>query len=58
MVLFQLFDSCIYFSSSSPGEQALPKRGEDGVYHVPGDLVLADSFRKIFVTALPLWVPI
>ena len=58
VVLFQLFDSCIYFSSSSPGEQALPKRGEDGVYHVPGDLVLADSFRKIFVTALPLRVPI
>ena len=58
VVLFHLFDSCIYFSSSSPGEQALPKRGEDGVYHVPGDLVLADSFRKIFVTALPPRVPI
>ena len=56
MVLFQLFGSCIYFSSSGPGEQALPKWGEDCVYHVPGDLVLADwnSFRKIFVTALPL----
>ena len=31
-IIYQLFDSCVFFSSSSLGEQALPKRGEDGSF--------------------------
>ena len=55
-IIYQLFDSCVFFSSSSPGEQALPKRGEDGNFHVEGELVLADwhAFRKIFYISIPL----
>ena len=55
-VIYQIFDSSIYFSSSAPGEQVLPRRGADGKHHVPGELVLADwaTFRKIFYVAIPL----
>ena len=55
-IIYQLFDSFIFFSSSAPGELALPKRGEDGCFHVAGDLVLADwsAFRKIFYVSIPL----
>ena len=55
-IIYQLFDSCVFFSSSSPGEQATPKRGEDGKFHVEGELVLADwhAFRKIFYVSIPL----
>ena len=46
----------MYFASSAPGELALPKRGDDGVYHVVGELSLADwsAFRKIFYASIPL----
>ena len=55
-IIFHFLDSNIYFSSSEEGETTLPKRGEDGVYHVPGELILADwpALKKIFYTALPL----
>ena len=55
-VVYQLFNSSVYFASSAPGELALPKRGEDGVYHVVGELSLADwsAFRKIFYVSIPL----
>ena len=55
-VVFQLFDSRVYFASSEEGELTFPKRGDDGHFHVPGELVLADwaALIKIFTTALPL----
>ena len=55
-IIYQLFDSSIFFASSAPGELALPKPGEDGCFHVVGDLVLADwsAFRKIFYVSIPL----
>ena len=55
-VIYQLFDSSVYFASSAPGELALPKRGEDGNYHVASELTLADwsTFRKIFYVSIPL----
>ena len=51
-----MMDSSIYFASSEEGETVLPKRGEDGKFHVDGELVLADwpAFKKIFSTALPI----
>ena len=56
IVIFQMLDSSIYFSSSEEGEITLPKRAPDGRYHVPGELVLADwsALKKIFTTSLPL----
>ena len=56
-VVLQLYDSSIYFASAETGELTLPKRGEDGKYHIVGELVLADwsAFKKIFnVSALLL----
>ena len=55
-VIYQIFDSSIYFASSAPGEQVLPRRGANGKHHAPGELVLADwaTFRKIFYVAIPL----
>ena len=54
-VIFQLFDSRVYFASSEEGELTLPKHGNHGRFHVPGELVLADwaALKKIFTAALP-----
>ena len=32
-IIFQLYNSSVYFASSAPGEQALLRRGSDGKYH-------------------------
>ena len=55
IVIFQMLDSSIYFSSSEEGEITLPKRVPDGRFHVPGELVLADwsALTKIFTNSLP-----
>ena len=55
-VVFQLYDSSIYFSSLENGELVLPKRGEDGRYHIIGELVLAEwtALKKIFNLSAPL----
>ena len=54
--VFQLYDSSIYFGSSDSGELSLPKRGEDGRYHVLGELALAEwaALKKIFNISAPL----
>ena len=54
--VFQLYDSSIYFGSSDSGELSLPKRGEDGRYHVHGELALAEwaALKKIFNISAPL----
>ena len=55
-IIYQLYDSSVYFASSAPGEQALPRRGSDGKYHVNGELIVADwpTFKKIFYMSIPL----
>ena len=55
-MVFQLYDSLIYFSSLENGELVLPKRGEDGRYHIVGELVLAEwtALKKIFNLSAPL----
>ena len=54
--VFQLYESSIYFCSSDSGELSLPKRGEDGRYHVSGELALAEwaALKKIFNISAPL----
>ena len=55
-IIYHIFNSSIYFACGSTGEKVLPKRREDGRYHVEGDLVLADwdTFKRIFSIAAPL----
>ena len=55
-VILQLYDSSIYFSSSENGEVMLPKRGEDGRFHIVGELVIAEwtALKKIFNLSVPL----
>ena len=52
-IIYQLYDSCIFFDSSEEGEKLLPKHGEDGRYQV---MVMADwpTLKKIFNTSIPL----
>ena len=56
-VILQLYDSSIYFYSSENGEVMLPKRGEDGCYHIVGELVIAEwtALKKIFNLSVPLF---
>ena len=55
-VIFQLYDNGTYYSSTAPGERSLPRKGEDGKYHVPGELVMADwpTFKLVFASSIPL----
>ena len=55
-VIFQLYDSCIYYPSTGPGERSLLRKGPDGKFHVPGDLVMADwsTFKQIFSSSVSL----
>jgi hypothetical protein len=54
-IIYQLFDNSVFFSSNDD-IQELPYRGQDGKYHVPGKLVLADrdEFKRLFTEILPL----
>jgi hypothetical protein len=56
VILYQLFDNSCYMSCDEEGNRALPIKGRDHKYHVPGRLVLAgrEEFRTIFTTVLPL----
>ena len=57
VVVYQIYDSSIYFASSGPGEMSLPRRGrEDGRYHVEGVLKMADreTFKQIVYGSVPL----
>jgi hypothetical protein len=46
----------IYHVCDENGNRSLPVRGDDGKYHLPGKMVLADrdEFRAIFMDILPL----
>jgi hypothetical protein len=41
VILYQLFDNSCYMSCDEEGNRALPVKGRDHKYHVPGRLVLA-----------------
>ena len=55
-LVYHLYDNFIYFSSSTPGEKSLPKRGQDGRVHVLGKLVLADkeAVKELVHASVPL----
>jgi hypothetical protein len=54
-MIYQLFDNSVFFASNDD-IQELPRKGQDGKYHVPGKLVIADrdEFKRLFTEILPL----
>ena len=42
-IVFHLLDNILYMGRKPDGTTAHSKRGEDGIYHVEGDLVVADK---------------
>ena len=56
-VIFQLLDNNFYFEQGEDGSKALPCKGQDGHYHVVGDLALADKDGQYAILKLcePLW---
>ena len=57
IVVYQLYDSSVYFSSTRPGEMALPKKSkDDGKFHVAGKLKMADHdiLKEAVFDSIPL----
>ena len=56
-VIFQLLDNNFYFEQGEDGSKALPCKGQDGHFHVVGDLALADKDGQFAILKLcePLW---
>ena len=42
-IVFHLLDNILYMGRRPDGTTAHSKRGEDGIYHVEGDLIVADK---------------
>ena len=57
--VYQLFDSCYYFTRSEDGSLIPPKRDTDGTYHVVGESVLAprEMQQRTFKQLLPALQP-
>jgi hypothetical protein len=55
-IIYQLFDNSIFLCRDEAGVTTLPAKGDDGRYHVNGQLVLMekDAFRRLFTEILPL----
>jgi hypothetical protein len=42
-ILLQLYDNSVYLVGGAGGTKYLPSRSADGIYHVPGELLVADK---------------
>ena len=42
VLIYQIFDNNVHFSCTGPGERALPRKAQDGYYHIEGKLKMAD----------------
>jgi hypothetical protein len=51
-VILQLYDNSVYMVGGQEGEKTLPKRGQDGVFHIDGHLVVADKDTVKSLTSL------
>jgi len=58
-LIYNLFDSCLYFTRCEDGSLIPPKRGSDGIYHVTGESVLAprEMQARTFKQLLPVLQP-
>jgi hypothetical protein len=57
IVVFHIFDNNVFFAAGQDGSRTLPKRStEDGKYHIPGKLELADHnvVNSLVNIAVPL----
>ena len=55
VLIYQIFDNNVYFSCTGPGERALPRKAQDGYYHIEGKLKMAD--RDMTKTLVNLATP-
>ena len=56
VIIYHLFDNCIYRGSTGPGLLAMPRKDRsDGKYHIEGRLTTVDraAFKEIFNQAVP-----
>jgi len=58
-VVYNLFDSCFYFTRCEDGSLIPPKREADGTYHVAGESILAprEMQQRTFKDLLPVLQP-
>ena len=57
ILVYQLYDSSVYFSSTRPGEMTLPKKNkDDGKFHIAGKLKMADHdiMKEVVFDSIPL----
>jgi hypothetical protein len=56
MIIFCVLDNSVYFGLDESGNTAPPQRGEDGSYHVIGDLILSSKTAQhaLFKSLKPL----
>ena len=52
-----LMDNNVFFSQGEDGSKSLPRKGDDGIFHVKGDLVMVDKDSQYAILKLckPLW---
>jgi hypothetical protein len=43
VIVFYCLDNSMYYSRSSDGSRTAPRRGDDGVYHIDGEVTIASS---------------
>jgi hypothetical protein len=55
-VILQLYDNSVYMVGGQEGEKTVPKRGQDGVFHIDGHLVVAnkDTVKSLTSLLMPL----
>jgi hypothetical protein len=56
LIVIQALDNNSFFAAGEDGTLSLPKKGQDGHYHVPGELRVAskDQVTSILKTVRPL----
>ena len=56
-IIFQILDNNIYFARQEDGGLSPAKKQADGIYHVEGDLVVADKAAQLAILNMckPLW---
>jgi len=56
VVVLQVFDNSIYFSSKARGEKVLTRKGKDKKFHVDGELKLVtkEDLKSLFIEIMPL----
>jgi hypothetical protein len=43
VIVFYCLDNSVFYSRSSDGSRTAPRRGEDGLFHIAGEVTIASS---------------